>query len=195
MPSGPATMNEEKTHDIYRIIRLINTHESPTLDDVFSVTPVLLTVLGWSGAVSTLTAYALVTHRRLAPDSLAYQLMNIGGSSALAVSATANEAWPSAAVNVLWVLIGLQSLMVATRQLSVLRRARAENAGGDASTPRPARSTPISRLWAGRPRRVARGPYRPENRAVLAGPRRRLVREAHPVGERPLERAGATAGS
>lgn len=108
----------------------------------------LLVVLGWSGAALSLTAYAMVTHRRLAPDSVTYQLMNVCGSTALAVSATANEAWPSAAVSVIWVLIGVQAVLMARRH--VIR------AGLVARLPWLARLVRAARRIAGRARRGAR---------------------------------------
>lgn len=75
--------------------------------------PVLLTSAGWCGAAGTIAAYALVSTRRLAPDSRAFQGTNAVGASLLALSAAAAQSWPSTAVNVLWALIGMQTLLTA----------------------------------------------------------------------------------
>lgn len=70
-----------------------------------------VSIIGWAGALVSVIAYALVTQGRIAPSSLAYQGMNIGGAGALAVSASVNSAWPSAVVNVVWVAIGIQAVL------------------------------------------------------------------------------------
>lgn len=74
---------------------------------------VVLPTLGWLGAAGTITAYALVSTRRLAPDSRAFQGTNAVGAAFLAGSAAAAHSWPSTAVNVLWALIGMQALVAA----------------------------------------------------------------------------------
>lgn len=98
---------------------------------------VLLTLVGWLGAAATVTAYALVTRRRVEPDSVAFHGLNLGGASALCVSATVSAAWPSAMVNVVWMVIGAQAVIAAKhhvvrariraqarKQAQMLRRAR-----------------------------------------------------------------------
>lgn len=74
-----------------------------------------LTVVGWAGALSAVVAYGLVTTKRLSPDSLRFQGMNIVGAGLLSVSATVYGAWPSAVVNVVWVAIGLFALRAIVR--------------------------------------------------------------------------------
>ena len=74
-----------------------------------------LTAVGWTGALSAVIAYGLVTTKRLSPDSLQFQAMNIVGAGLLSVSATVYGAWPSAVVNVIWVAIGLFALRAIVR--------------------------------------------------------------------------------
>lgn len=74
-----------------------------------------LTVIGWAGALSAVVAYGLVTTKRISPDSLRFQAMNIVGAGLLSVSATIYGAWPSAVVNVVWVAIGLFALRAIIR--------------------------------------------------------------------------------
>lgn len=76
---------------------------------------IAIAAAGWAGAIATVGAYALVTQRRIEPDSMLYQTLNLGGASTLAVSATASGAWPSLAVNVVWVAIGFQAVLAMKR--------------------------------------------------------------------------------
>ncbi|HEY7859610.1 MAG TPA: hypothetical protein VIC82_14020 [Candidatus Nanopelagicales bacterium] len=62
-------------------------------------------VLGWVGAVLLVGAYALLAARRLAPGLL-YHCMNIAGAAGLAFNCAVNGAWPSTALNVMWLVIG-----------------------------------------------------------------------------------------
>jgi len=65
---------------------------------------------GWVGAGVVLFAYGLVSSSRLGAGSRAFQLMNLGGSAGLALSAGVHSAWPSATVNVLWMGIAIAAL-------------------------------------------------------------------------------------
>lgn len=76
---------------------------------------ILIPVLGWTGAVTSATAYALVSLGRVASNSVIFQAMNIGGAATLSLSAASVSAWPSAAVNIIWLLIGAHSLTVILR--------------------------------------------------------------------------------
>jgi len=49
----------------------------------------------------------LVSKKRIAPESMVYHGLNIGGSLLLIVNTYFYGAFPSAAVNIIWVLIGL----------------------------------------------------------------------------------------
>lgn len=71
---------------------------------------ILLTLAGWTGAISAVVAYGLVTMQRISPDSLLFQGLNIVGAGLLSVSASVHSAWPSAVVNVIWVAIGVYAV-------------------------------------------------------------------------------------
>jgi hypothetical protein len=93
------------------------------MNEVFSV---LATLAGWCGGLCTAGAYALATRRRIEPGSARFQAMNAVGGALLAVSAAASGAWPSAAVNFVWMFFGVQAL-VSARQVvlhAVRRRVR-----------------------------------------------------------------------
>ena len=56
------------------------------------------------------SAYALVTAGRLHGPGLTFQLMNLFGGAFLMINSAYYGAWPSAALNVVWVVIGLVGL-------------------------------------------------------------------------------------
>ncbi|URD60462.1 hypothetical protein M8312_11810 [Sphingomonas sp. KRR8] len=67
-------------------------------------------VVGWIGAALILLAYALLTMGRIPARSLAYQGMNVVGALGFIVNSGYNGAVPSAALNVVWALIGLVAI-------------------------------------------------------------------------------------
>jgi hypothetical protein len=69
----------------------------------------LADVVGWLGAGCLLLAYALVSAGRLAVGP-AFHLLNLAGAVGLAVNGAAHGAWPSTALNVIWLGIGLIAL-------------------------------------------------------------------------------------
>lgn len=73
-------------------------------------------LLGWSGAAVLLLAYALVSRGRVTGDGLPYQAMNVYGAAALAFNSAVNGAWPSVALNIVWIVIGLLALRAAARR-------------------------------------------------------------------------------
>jgi hypothetical protein len=67
-------------------------------------------VIGWAGAALILGAYALLSVGKLRAESVTYQLMNILGAAGFVVNSGWNGAIPSAAMNVIWIGIGLYAL-------------------------------------------------------------------------------------
>jgi hypothetical protein len=63
-------------------------------------------IAGWAGALLLLFAYLLLSMGRLAGQSLTYQGMNIVGAAGFVINGWWHGALPSAALNVLWLLIG-----------------------------------------------------------------------------------------
>ena len=72
------------------------------------MTPVQIAVeiAGWLGASLILFAYLLLSAGRLTGQSLVYQGMNVVGAAGFVVNGWWHGAIPSAALNVLWLLIG-----------------------------------------------------------------------------------------
>jgi hypothetical protein len=71
----------------------------------------VIEALGWAGAAALLLAYGLVAGGRLAGSSVRFHALNLFGGAALAVNSGVNGAWPSAALNVVWLGIGAWALL------------------------------------------------------------------------------------
>jgi len=71
----------------------------------------LIAIIGWVGAGLLVTAYGAVSAGRLPGGGLAFQLLNIVGGVALTVNTGYHAAWPSAALNVVWVAVGAVTLL------------------------------------------------------------------------------------
>jgi hypothetical protein len=65
----------------------------------------LADVAGWAGALALLLAYGMVSFKKLPADSGWYQFLNAVGSACLIVNTVYHRAYPSAAVNVVWIVI------------------------------------------------------------------------------------------
>jgi len=84
-------------------------------------TTTLIAAIGWVGAVGVLLAYLLLLRHTTTADSRAYLSLNFVGSACLAVSTSAAHAWPSAAVNLIWLAIGIVPLARACVKLNARR--------------------------------------------------------------------------
>ena len=69
----------------------------------------LVEVAGWAGAGALLLAYGLLSAKRIGPG-VTYQVLNLAGAIGLATNAVAHGAWPSACLNLVWLLIGVVAL-------------------------------------------------------------------------------------
>ena len=67
-------------------------------------------VIGWIGAALLLVAYALVSTERWRGRSFRFQLCNALGSVCLIANTAYHGAYPSMAVNVVWVVIAMYAL-------------------------------------------------------------------------------------
>ena len=68
-------------------------------------------VVGWIGAVLILAAYGLLSAGKLDAKTPAYQWLNVVGAVGFILNSGWNGAWPSAALNVIWVGIGVVALV------------------------------------------------------------------------------------
>lgn len=71
---------------------------------------ILIDVLGWIGAVLYLFAYALVSFKKVAGDSLFYQGINILAGVLLITNSFYWKAYPSVGLNIAWIGIGFFAL-------------------------------------------------------------------------------------
>ena len=71
----------------------------------------LMEVAGWIGAILILAGYGLLSAGKLDAKSPAYQWLNVVGAIGFIANSSWNGAWPSAALNVIWVGIGLVALV------------------------------------------------------------------------------------
>lgn len=71
----------------------------------------LVEVAGWMGAALILIAYLMVTLGRLTGQSLAFQWMNLVGAAGFVVNGWWHRAIPSAALNLVWMLIAAVALL------------------------------------------------------------------------------------
>jgi len=70
----------------------------------------LIDILGWTGTVLFLVAYALVSLKRVEGDSSLYQGINILAGILLITNSFYWRAYPSAALNLAWIGIGIFTL-------------------------------------------------------------------------------------
>ena len=66
----------------------------------------LVEIAGWVGAALILLAYLLLSAGRVTGQSLTYQGRNVVGAAGFVINGWWHGAIPSAALNVLWLLIG-----------------------------------------------------------------------------------------
>jgi hypothetical protein len=72
---------------------------------------VLIEAIGWIGGVVLLVAYALVSRGTWDGAGWRYQAANIFGAVALGVNSAWNAAYPSTALNLVWIGLGVWALM------------------------------------------------------------------------------------
>lgn len=70
----------------------------------------IINMLGWTGSVLYLLAYALVSLKKTEGDSILYQGMNIGAGILLVIYTIHLGAFATTALNAAWVAIGFFTL-------------------------------------------------------------------------------------
>ena len=71
---------------------------------------------GWTAALLILGSYALLSFGKIQSRSSLYQWMNILGALGFVINCSWNDAWPSVALNVVWMGIAFYALRRNTRQ-------------------------------------------------------------------------------
>ncbi|MGH8199568.1 MAG: CBU_0592 family membrane protein [Steroidobacteraceae bacterium] len=75
-------------------------------------TAMLIEIAGWLGAAMLLVAFGLVSYGVLGARSRSYQVLNTLSGLLLAVNSSWHQAWPSAAVNIIWIAIAVSALAI-----------------------------------------------------------------------------------
>ena len=70
----------------------------------------IIDILGWTGSILYLLAYALVSAKKTEGDSVLYQGMNILAGMLLVVYTLSLGAYATTGLNAVWVLVGLITL-------------------------------------------------------------------------------------
>ena len=73
-------------------------------------TKLFIDILGWTGSILYLLAYALISAKKTEGDSLLYQGINILAGSLLVIYTLALGAYATTGLNAVWVVIGLLTL-------------------------------------------------------------------------------------
>jgi hypothetical protein len=68
---------------------------------------ILIEVLGWIGSLEVLLAYGLNSYQKLRSDTPLFYLLNLTGGTLLIIYTVYKDAWASAFINVVWVLIAV----------------------------------------------------------------------------------------
>ncbi|HZV07245.1 MAG TPA: hypothetical protein VE999_19335 [Gemmataceae bacterium] len=71
----------------------------------------MVDLIGWSGAILLLIAYALVSVKYVGGTSVGYQLLNIVGAVLLIVNSSYYGAYPSAILNLIWAAIAFIAII------------------------------------------------------------------------------------
>lgn len=67
-------------------------------------------IIGWIGSIEVIAAYGLNSYQKIKTDSVLFQLLNLTGALFLIVNTIYYRAYPSAFINIVWVIIALLSL-------------------------------------------------------------------------------------
>ncbi|MGH1565638.1 CBU_0592 family membrane protein [Mumia sp. DW29H23] len=102
---------------------------------MFSVAD-FVTTLGWVGAVAGAAAYLLVSRGRWKAASARYQSANLLGAGLMGGVAAFNGVWPSAAANLIWIVIGGQALWAIVAKKHADRQAAAASVSAADLEPR-----------------------------------------------------------
>lgn len=73
-------------------------------------TSLSIVILGWTGSILYLLAYALVSLKKTEGDSFLYQGINIVAGAFLVIYTLSLEAYATTGLNAVWVAIGLFTL-------------------------------------------------------------------------------------
>ena len=68
---------------------------------------IIIELIGWASAAMMLSAYLLLNAHKVSAKSKAYQWLNVISGAGLIINSGWNGAYPSVAINVIWMFIGI----------------------------------------------------------------------------------------
>ena len=71
----------------------------------------LIDIVGWIGSVEVILAYGLISYHKITAKSLGYQLLNLTGGAFLIINTIYYGAYPSTAINVVWLVIATVAIV------------------------------------------------------------------------------------
>ena len=77
---------------------------------------VLVEIVGWIGTFLLLTAYVLVSFKRLEGDSIRYQMMNVVAGLCLVTNTLYHGAYPPSFLNAVWSIIAVVAIVTIGRK-------------------------------------------------------------------------------
>jgi hypothetical protein len=72
---------------------------------------IIIELIGWISAAMMLSAYLLLNTNKVSAKSKAYQWLNVLSGAGLIINSGWNGAYPSVAINVIWMFIGLYGVV------------------------------------------------------------------------------------
>lgn len=72
----------------------------------------VLDLMGWFGGFLVAGAYIMVSLKRVAPDSVSFQMLNVVGAGTLGISCIAADSLPPACLNAIWFVFGARALVL-----------------------------------------------------------------------------------
>jgi len=71
----------------------------------------LSAIAGWIGMILILTAYWLISNKKITGQSRIYYLLNLFGSFGIFWNSLVQHAWPVMSLNVVWAIIAISVLI------------------------------------------------------------------------------------
>ena len=75
----------------------------------------IASIVGWVGMILIVSAYYLLSTKKLTSKSWVYHLINFFGGIGIVINTLINRAWPAMVLNILWALIAMISIIKITK--------------------------------------------------------------------------------
>ena len=85
-------------------------HDAPLTLSAMSIAPLIIDIIGWIAAALILGSYILLSLGRLEGRSRRFQWLNVVGAGGFIINSGYHGAIPSAALNIVWMAMGLFTL-------------------------------------------------------------------------------------